>query len=122
MRQERKHILFLYLFIPFFALLFLLIFFVDPKSTFEAGSISIPPLYIFLSLLFLAIFSLFSFILLSKRRASLLSIFIVCLLILRFFGFRSPFYLLLLSSIILLAEFFLADRARQKKPRLLHKL
>lgn len=122
MRQERKHIIFLYLFIIFFALLFILIFFVDPKNTFVAGNISIPLLYIFLPLLFLTIFSLFSFILLSKRRAALLSIFVVSLLILRFFGFRSPFYLLLLSSIILLSEFFLADRSHQKKSRLLHKL
>ncbi|OIP57893.1 MAG: hypothetical protein COX79_05170 [Candidatus Levybacteria bacterium CG_4_10_14_0_2_um_filter_36_16] len=122
MRQERKHIVFLYLFIIFFALLFILIFFVDPKSIFEAGNFYVPPLYIFLPLLFLTIFSLFSFILLSKRRAALLSIFVVSLLILRFFGFRSPFYLLLLSSIILLSEFFLADRPRQKKSRLLHKL
>lgn len=118
MRREKKHLTFFYLFFFLFIATLVYILFVDPTNYFIISGIYFSPSIIFFLLLFGSIFSLFSFLLLNKRRGSLVGIFITGCLLLRFFGFRGWFYLVLFASIILLIELFLSDKTKNNIPKL----
>lgn len=112
MRREKKHIIFLYSFVLLLILLLFFIVFIDPTINFTFGFLNISPIVLFFLLLFSLSFSFFSFLLLNKRRGILVSLFIVGLMIFRFFGFKNLLYEALLASILLLLELFLADKTK----------
>ena len=101
---------FLYLFLVSLLPLGFFILLVSPKQEFEVFNSVIHPVIFLLALVFISSFFLFSFLFVNTRRGILASIFIIGLLILRFFEIRGAFHMLVLLTIILLIEFLYSKR------------
>ncbi|OGH25829.1 MAG: hypothetical protein A3C27_03135 [Candidatus Levybacteria bacterium RIFCSPHIGHO2_02_FULL_39_36] len=111
MRRQKKFLPFLYLFALSLIPLFGIIFLVNPFEKLELFQSKIDPAIFLFTILFLALFFFFSFLFANKRRGVLASIFVVGLLILRFFEIRSIYHAILLLAIILLIEFLHSKRS-----------
>ena len=118
MRTHRKYLPFLYLFLGSLLPLLLYVIIVNPEGKVALFGADIgSPLLLFI-LIFLSLFALFTFILANKRRGALFALFLDGVLLLRFFGFRSFFQIIVLFVIILLIEFLYSRRPPHKAPNL----
>ena len=117
MRTHRKYLPYLYLFLASLVPLFFFIIIVDPNIGFNIFNTQIgAPLFFFLMLM-LSLFSLFTFILASRRRGALASLYICGVLILRFYGLKSIFQALIFLIIIILVEYLLSRRTPLTKAK-----
>ncbi|RJQ27489.1 hypothetical protein C4577_01510 [Candidatus Parcubacteria bacterium] len=98
----------LFLFFSFLSFIFLggLIIFTDPSKNLQISNYFISPIIFFFLIIFIIFFSLFSFLFLNKRRGLAAGLFLVLLLIMRFFGFREIFQVVILFLIVVLFDFF----------------
>ena len=110
MRLQRKFLPFLYLFLMSLLPLGFYLLLVSPDQKFEIFNTVIQPVIFLLTMVFISFFLLFSFLFVNTRRGILASIFVVGLLILRFFEIRTALHALLLLAIILLIEFLFLRR------------
>lgn len=117
MRSRRKHVRFLYFGIFFLGALDLVIFLLDPTKTLQLSILSIPPLLLFLLFFFLSIFGIFSYIFKSKRRGALSGLFIVSILILRYFGFKNILYTATLLLITIVLDILFANIKSHRRPK-----
>lgn len=104
MRIRKKRSPYMYLAILTLIMLIGLIFFVDPTQTITLLTYKFPVFLAFFLIFPVFLFSLFSFALLDNRRSILISLFILSLLILRYFGFRNIIHVLVPGIIFLLLE------------------
>lgn len=104
MRTRRRFITYLLFLLLSLTIIIFVIFFINPSKDVLFLDFAIHPVLIFFILIFLAIYFLFSYILLNKREGTLLSIFILVFFILRYLGITSPVYLVLLFIILFLIE------------------
>ena len=110
MRTHRKYLPYLYFFLASLIPLLLFVLLFDPTGKLNVLGTEIGyPLFLFL-LLFTNFLALGTFIFASRRRGILSALFFDGVLILRFFGFRSLFQVIILLVIILLVEFLYARR------------
>lgn len=105
---------FLYLALIQYIILALFLYFVDPTNNLKFLNIPFSPLIIFFTLLSTTLFSFFYFIFQKTRRAFLASIFILSILILRFFGFRNIFQIIIVFLIIYLIELYISKKTPSK--------
>ena len=111
MRSQRKFLPFLYLFLISLLPLGIFMLLVSPEQKVEVFDTVIHPVIFLLTLTGISSFFLFSFLFVNTRRGLLVSVFIVGILILRFFGLKSIYHVLILLAIILLTEFLHAKRS-----------
>lgn len=108
-KKKRSKILFVLSIISFITLAYV-IFFYPPSWKFEIGNWKFEILPVFFLLLFTFCFSLFSYILKSLRRGTLIGIFAVSYLLLRLFGLTHQLFLVLLAALFLTIELFFSYR------------
>lgn len=104
MRIRKKRSPYMYLAILTLIMLIGLIFYTDPTQIITLQTYKLPFFLAFFLIFPVFLFSLFSFTLLNNRRSILISLFILSLLILRYFGFRNIIHVLVLGIIFLLLE------------------
>ncbi|HVZ11613.1 MAG TPA: hypothetical protein VG965_01155 [Patescibacteria group bacterium] len=110
MRAQKKFLPYLYLFFGTLLPLLLFILLFDPTGSITLFQVEIGyPLFLFLILL-ASFFFLFTFVFANRRRGLLASLFVVGILVLRFFGLRSIFQTAILLIIILLIEYLYSIR------------
>ena len=110
MRTQRKFLPFLYLFLISLLPLGFFMLLVSPDQKIEIFNTVIHPVIFLLTIVFISSFLIFSFLFVNKRRGILASIFIVGLLVLRFYEIRSIYHVLILLAIVLLIEFLHTKR------------
>lgn len=104
MRRKRRYspVLFLGL-LSLIGLLFYILF-IDPSKGLSLGNIFISPIILFFILLITSISCIGSYVFTNIRRGILLGVFLSLILLLRFFGFASYLYIVILAVIVLLLE------------------
>jgi len=106
MRTRKKFQKYLFSSVILLPILLSIIILTDPTQPLHVWNVSFSPLILFLSALFLFIFCISSYLLLNKRRGLLVAIFLTSVLTLRYLGFQSIFYLIVLFAILILLEIF----------------
>jgi len=76
---------------------------ISPQKPINTGIVQIPPVVLVFLLSYMAVFSLFT-IFLGIRRGIFIALLITGYLILLYFHYRQPFYLLLLLAILVVIE------------------
>lgn len=115
MRSQRKFLPFLYLFLISLLPLGIFMLLVSPEQKFEIYNVVIHPIILLWIMVAISSSFLFSFLFVNTRRGILSSIFIVGMLILRYFEIRNIYHTLLLLAIILLIEFLYSKRSPVKR-------
>lgn len=110
MRTRKKFLPFFYLFLLSISFLVYFVFFVNPQEKLGISGFFFSALIPFFSLLFLAGYSFFSFVLLDKIWGILVSFFITAALFLRFLGIRNLYYLGLVAIILFLLGLYFQDK------------
>jgi len=115
MRTRRKFLPLFYLSFILFIAVILFIYFVDPDKNLLIIDLYVPPVTFLFTIIFLAIFCLFSFIFLSKKRGVLSGIFILSFLILRLLRIENNYFLILIAIILVLADFYYKKEIKVKQ-------
>src|SRR5437867_1856494 len=89
MHKRTKLLPFLFISILSFAAFFYLFFNIDPLVNFDILFFSLPPILFFFLSLTVGLLCLFYFLMMNVRRSILITCYIVGILLLRYFGYKS---------------------------------
>lgn len=104
MRTRKKFLPFLVYSVLSLIVFMMVINFLEPLKDLPVLGFGLHPLLLFFVFLFLTVYFLSSYILLSRRRGVLVSVFILTFFILRFLNINNLLYLILVMVILLLIE------------------
>jgi len=110
MQRRRRNYFLLILSLLFLIGLVYLIIYISPNQVFQVLSIKISVLLLFFLLTFLFIFSFMAFWLKNLRRGMFFGFLIIGLLLLLFYRFIHPFFIIMLIALFGVLELFFSHR------------
>ena len=122
MFQHKKTFLYLLISLVFGSLEVLLIKSSAPQAEFLLATVTIPAIVLFFVLFFLCVFFLITFLSKKPLQGLLVATFLNLYLLLRYFGFTTLLYLILLLLIFISVELFFRQKSKDKERKLTSKV